>query len=81
MNILKLIGALLLLTSTAALGQNVVYGDTCSGSDIGARINTCVSELPTATSGYKVGTVILPNTSTEPSLHCRMTNGDLSFDY
>src|SRR5216684_6848051 len=45
-----------------------LYADQCAGADIGAKINTCVAALPTATSGYKVGTIILPNTSTEPSL-------------
>jgi hypothetical protein len=64
---IKLLGLSLLL-STSALCQDFLYADQCSGTDIGAKIMSCQSSLPTATSGYKVGTIILPNTSSEPAL-------------
>jgi len=46
----------------------VLYADQCSGADMGARINSCVALLPTVSSGYKVGTIILPNTTSNPSM-------------
>ncbi|MCU1247083.1 MAG: hypothetical protein JWQ49_112 [Edaphobacter sp.] len=64
-------GCVLGTTCTSSLTPQsvggVLYADQCSGTDIGMRINSCVALLPTASSGYKVGTIILPNTSLETS--------------
>jgi hypothetical protein len=60
---------LIALLTTSALGQksNFVFADSCPGQDISAQIMSCQAQLPTSTGGYKVGTIILPNTSEEPN--------------
>jgi|GEM_PF-4293210 len=45
----------------------IIYADQCSGNDIGARIMDCQNLLPSNSFGYKLGTIVLPNTSTEPA--------------
>ena len=59
-------------TSSAASIGGILYADRCAGSDIGAKINSCVALLPVTTkefqSGYKAGTIILPNTVSEPDM-------------
>ena len=45
-----------------------LYADRCPGADIGTKINSCLMALPTNAAGYKVGTIILPNTLSEPSM-------------
>jgi hypothetical protein len=63
--------AFALLSSGIALCQ-FVYADQCPGSksDIGAKIMGCLSSgmIPTSADGLKVGTIVLPNTASEPGL-------------
>lgn len=42
----------------------VLYADTCPGTDIGMKINSCAALLPLS-GGYHVGTIMLPNTSND----------------
>ena len=44
--------------------DSVLYADKCTGTDIGMKINTCAASLPLS-GGYHVGTIILPNTSSD----------------
>ena len=59
-------------TAWPASIDGVLYADHCAGSDIGAKINACVALLPVTTkefqSGYRAGTIILPNTVAEPAM-------------
>lgn len=51
--------------------NSVLYADQCVGTglnDIGDKINACIALLPSASSGYKVGTIVLPNTTTQPTM-------------
>src|ERR1700761_53646 len=43
---------------------SVLYAEQCPGKDIGVKINNCATKLPLS-GGYHVGTIILPNTSSD----------------
>lgn len=43
--------------------DNVLYADMFPGSDIGAKINAAAAVLPIGHSGYKTGTIMLPQSN------------------
>ncbi len=55
------------LPEVGSASSGYEFAERCTGPDAGAKIMDCLKRLPTAPNGYKVGTIMLPNTAAHPA--------------